>query len=99
MSRWITYRWNYCNGAREPTSRVDDPSNPYLSPMYHPFACKTPIWITVGTLEALYDDGIVLATGKKGMEGNKVELWGEEGATRDIFLMDRLAGFERRQRS
>lgn len=68
---------------------------PYLSPICHPFACKTPIWITVGTLKALHDDGITLATGKKGVEGNKVELWGKEGATHDIFLMDKLGGFEK----
>lgn len=46
-------------------------------------------------MEALHDDGITLATGKKGVEGNKVELWGTERATHDIFLMGKLAGFEK----
>lgn len=81
-------------GARAYIPESMDPSNPYLSPINHPFACNTPMWISVGTLEALYDDGVKLATNMKGVEGNRVELWQEEATAHDIFLMGKLTGFE-----
>jgi acetyl esterase/lipase len=81
-------------GARAYIPESMDPSNPYLSPINHPFACKTPMWVSVGTLEALYDDGVKLVTDMKGVEGNRVELWQEEATAHDIFLMGKLTGFE-----
>lgn len=81
-------------GARAYIPESMDPSNPYLSPMNHPFKCKTPLWISVGTLEALHDDGMRLAENMKGVEGNSVRLWEEEAAAHDIFLLGGLTGFE-----
>ncbi len=81
-------------GARAYIPESMDPSNGYVSPMNHPFACKTPMWIQVGKLEALYDDGVRLATNMKGIEGNVVELWEEEAVAHDIFLLGKVTGFE-----
>lgn len=81
-------------GARAYIPESMDPLNAYLSPMNHPFACKTPLWISVGSLEALHDDGVRLAENMKDVEGNRVELWEEEAAAHDIFLLGGLTGFE-----
>jgi acetyl esterase/lipase len=81
-------------GARAYIPESMDPSNPYLSPMNHPFACKTPVWIQVGDLEALRDDGVRLATNMKSVEGNIVVLWEEEATAHDIFLLGKVTGFE-----
>lgn len=83
-------RW----GARAYIPETMNPSSPYLSPMNHPFACKTPLWIQVGTLEALHDDGVTLATNMKSVEGNRAELWEEEAVAHDIFLLGKLTAFE-----
>jgi acetyl esterase/lipase len=81
-------------GARAYIPETMDPPNGYVSPMDHPFACKTPMWIQVGNLEALRDDGVRLATNMKGVEGNVVELWEEEAVAHDIFLLGKVTGFE-----
>ena len=81
-------------GARAYIPESMDPSDGYVSPMNHPFRCKTPMWIQVGNLEALHDDGVQLATNMKGVEGNVVELWEEEAVPHDIFLLGKVTGFE-----
>jgi acetyl esterase/lipase len=81
-------------GARAYIPDSMDPSDGYVSPIDRPFKCKTPMWIQVGNLEALHDDGVRLATNMKSVDENVVELWEEEAVAHDIFLLGKVTGFE-----
>jgi acetyl esterase/lipase len=43
-------------GAQSYIPPTVSPSDPYISPLRHPFQSKTPIWIQSGRLETLYED-------------------------------------------
>ena len=79
------------NAYVPPTMKADDP---YISPLRHPFACKTRFWIQTGGVEFLYDENIAFAEQMKGIEGNVVELHVEPYANHDVFLAGNLTGFE-----
>lgn len=67
--------------------------DPYFSPLLHPFHTKTPLWIQVGGLEILLDEGISFAEAMQLKEGNKVELYIEPLANHDILYVGNLTGF------
>ena len=71
-----------------------DPSHPYVSPMLHPFATKTPLWIQVGAEEILTDDGELFAHQMERVQGNKVALCVTAHVPHDILLLGRILGFE-----
>ncbi|MCJ1261268.1 hypothetical protein MMC22_001132 [Lobaria immixta] len=69
-----------------------DVANPYFSPLDHPFATKTPLWIQVGGLEVLHDEGIKFRNVMES-KGNKVGLHVEPLANHDILFVGNLTGF------
>ncbi|KAL8918002.1 MAG: hypothetical protein Q9172_005593 [Xanthocarpia lactea] len=71
-----------------------DATNPYISPMNHPFRCEgVPMWVQFGEVEILADDVTKFAEGMRKFEGNEVELHEDKGAPHDIFLIGEMLGF------
>lgn len=68
-------------------------SHLYISPLNHPFATKTPLWMQAGGVEILYDDILKFSTEMQTVEGNDIELWVEPYANHDILLIGWLTGF------
>ncbi|MCJ1393999.1 hypothetical protein MMC18_006876, partial [Xylographa bjoerkii] len=60
-------------------------SDPYFSPLKHPFATRAKLFIQVGTAEVLADDVTELARGMGDVQGNDVMLWEVRNAMHDIF--------------
>ena len=58
-------------------------SSEWVSPLGHPFKCRTPLFVYVGEAELLVDQGIRFAREMREMEGNWVELMAEEGVSHD----------------
>lgn len=69
-----------------------DAGDAYFSPLGHPFATKTPLWIQVGELEILRDEGIELGNAMRS-KGNKVEVHVEPLTNHDILFVGNLLGF------
>lgn len=67
-------------------------SDPYFSPLEHAFRTTTPLWIQLGGLEVLYDEGMKFAEAM-GKEGNRVEVHVEPLANHDILYVGNLTGF------
>lgn len=59
-------------------------ADPYISPRNHPFLTKTPLWVCVGGVEILFDQGIGFAENMKA-KGNSVEIHIEPYASHDIL--------------
>ena len=68
-------------------------ASPYFSPKNHPFSANVPIWIQLGGLEVLYDDGIEFAENMR-HQGNAVELYVEPYANHDIFFLGATTCFK-----
>ena len=79
-------------GARTYIPANQDALDPYFSPLEHAFLTKTPLWIHVGGLEVLYDEGIRFADVMK-QKGNAVEVFVEPLASHDVLLVGNLTGF------
>ena len=67
-------------------------ADPYISPRNHPFLTETPLWVCVGGVEILYDQGIGFAENMKA-RGNNVEIHIEPYANHDIFGAGKVTGF------
>lgn len=70
-----------------------DATNPYITPLAHPFSSRTPIWIHCGGLELFCDDIVTFAEELRNVSGNKVEVYVEPLANHDIFCVGNLTGF------
>ncbi|MCJ1321667.1 hypothetical protein MMC15_007012 [Xylographa vitiligo] len=70
-----------------------DINNPHFSPLDHPFKTQTPLWVQVGGLEILYDEGMKFAEVMRG-KGNTVEICVEPLVNHDILLVGNLSGLE-----
>ena len=81
-------------GAQVYVPKSMDPSHPYISPVDHPFPCRTPLWAQVGEAEILYDEAVRLVNKMKGVDGNKIELWIEPHAPHDPLSIGNMTGFE-----
>ena len=68
-------------------------AGPYFTPKNHPFSTNVPIWIQLGGLEILYDDGIEFAENMR-HQGNAVELYVEPYANHDILYLGGTTGFK-----
>ncbi|MCJ1384291.1 hypothetical protein MMC17_007407 [Xylographa soralifera] len=73
-------------------------SDPYFSPMKHPFATKAKLFIQVGTAEVLADDVTELAKAMGDVPGNDVMLWEVRNAMHDVFAAGAGLGFEKEAR-
>ena len=69
-----------------------DVNDPYFSPLDHVFLTTTPLWIQVGGLEILYDEGIKFGEVMK-KKGNRVQVYVEPLANHDILYVGHLTGF------
>ena len=69
-------------------------SDPYLSPLKHPFASKAAIWIQAGGLEILYDDVVEFSRAMETIKENHVALCIEPYANHDILLTGEMTGFQ-----
>ena len=79
-------------GARTYIPAHIDVNNPHFSPLDHAFPTPTPLWIQVGGLEILYDEGVRFADVMK-KKGNRVEIHVEPLANHDILYVGHLTGF------
>ncbi|MCJ1281200.1 hypothetical protein MMC26_000518 [Xylographa opegraphella] len=70
-----------------------DINDPHFSPLEHAFHTPTPLWVQVGGLEILYDEGMKFAEVMKG-KGNRIEVCVEPLANHDILLVGNLSGLE-----
>ena len=77
--------------AYTPRSMV--PSDPYLSPLKHPFSTSCPLWVMVGGVEVLYDGIVGFATRMESMQGNKVTLYEAANVPHDILFMGHMLGW------
>lgn len=91
-------------GARTYIAAHLNLNNPNFSPLQHPFRTNTPLWIHIGGLEVLCDEGIRFATvmrdneeenaeGKRKKRQNRVEVYVEPLANHDILLVGHKTGF------
>lgn len=69
------------------------PTDPYFSPLQHPFSTPTPLWIMVGGAEVLYDTIVGFADQMGSMEGNKVTLYEAPNAPHDILFIGHMLGW------
>lgn len=69
-------------------------SDPYVSPLGHPFATPVPIWASAGAAEMFFERILQWAGEMRGVPGNRVEACEEEGAVHDSFFVGELLGFE-----
>jgi len=67
----------------------------YVKHLGNPFAAETPIYISTGECEVLFDEDVRWAGEMRGVKGNRVELSVEEDAVHDVILTGKLVGFER----
>ena len=81
-------------GAREYVPSQMDVASPYISPLNHPFYTKTSLWVCVGELEILCDDGIKFVHNMKA-KGNRVKLHIEPFASHSFLSVGNLTGFQR----
>lgn len=82
-------------GVRVYVPSAMEKSDPYISPLHHPFPTKTAIWVQVGGAECLCDDGTKLAANMKAVNGNIVDLYEIPHAVHDIFLAGGALGFRK----
>ena len=68
--------------------------NPYISPLRHPFACKTRVWIQTGGVEVLLDEDLTFAKQMQEVKENVVELHVEPYASHDLVMAGQFTGFE-----
>ena len=81
-------------GAREYVPSHIDAASPYISPLNYPFYTKASLWICVGGLEILCDQGIRFADNMRG-KGNKVMLHVEPFASHSFAGSGNLSGFQK----
>ena len=68
-------------------------TDPYFSPLRHPFSTPTPLWIMVGSAEVLYDTIVEFADQMRGMEGNRVTPYEAPSAPHDIVYIGHVLGW------
>ncbi len=79
-------------GARTYVPTGFEASDAYISPSRHPFQTEAALWICVGGLEMLRDEGISFAE-KMRTEGNEVEIHVEPYANHAILGVGNVTGF------
>ena len=80
-------------GARAYIPKAMEADDPYISPLHHPFRTETPLWIQLGGLEILYDEGMAFADAMD-RKGNRIEVYVEPFTSHDILYAGNLTGFE-----
>lgn len=66
----------------------------YVKMLGNPFATQTPVYVSTGECEVLFQQDVQFAQEMRGVKGNVVELSVEENAVHDIILVGAMAGFE-----
>ncbi|KAL9617928.1 MAG: hypothetical protein Q9160_007294 [Pyrenula sp. 1 TL-2023] len=78
-------------GARSFTPKGMDREDQWISPFFHPFRCKVPIWVQDGTAEVLHSD-IVEWIEKMRRLGTKVEYYGAEHMVHNLLIVVKFMG-------
>ncbi|KAK7755335.1 hypothetical protein SLS62_002561 [Diatrype stigma] len=73
---------------------ADPDSDPYVTPLGHPFPTPVPIFASAGSAEMFYEHIQRWVEEMRAVEGNVVELYHEHAAPHDTFLVSELLGFE-----
>lgn len=82
-------------GARTYADWLPDPeSDPYITPLGHPFRTPVPVFASAGSAELFYGRIQRWVEEMRGVEGNVVELYHEHAAPHDTLLGAELMGFE-----
>ena len=80
-------------GARTYVPKNMDVANPYISPNKQPFRSKTLLWICVGGLESLRDEGLAFADAMRKVVGNRVEVYVVEFGNHAVLGVGNITGF------
>ena len=84
---------NFCAwGAIGVTADAPSSARPYFTPRSYPFSTSVPLWIQIGGLEALYDEGMEFADSMR-QHGNTVHVYVEPYTNHDIFYLGNNMGF------
>ena len=70
-----------------------DPSDPWFSPLQHPFSTEVPLWIMVGGAEVLYNTIVGFAGRMRSVKGNKVTVYEVPNAPHDIVFVGHVLGW------
>ncbi|KAI0112240.1 alpha/beta hydrolase fold-3 domain-containing protein [Nemania sp. FL0031] len=69
-------------------------TDPYVTQLGNPFPTPVPVFASAGTEEMFYERIVKWVDEMRGIKGNVVEIYHEEGAVHDSFLSGPLFGFE-----
>jgi acetyl esterase/lipase len=83
-----------CRWGARTYARDVSPTDPYITPLGHPFATPVPMLVTLGGAEILAVDGADWAREMARVEGNELETFVEAGAPHDTLLTGHILGFE-----
>ncbi|KAI9695595.1 MAG: hypothetical protein M1820_008520 [Bogoriella megaspora] len=65
---------------------VSEDVQAYVSPMGHPFATKTPVWVNAGSAEIFHNDISEFAKEMEGVAGNRVRYFDSPNMPHDILV-------------
>ncbi|KAI8951627.1 hypothetical protein F4801DRAFT_544594 [Xylaria longipes] len=80
--------------AYMPDGELSEDNSPFISPLHHPFAAKTPLFIAAGGVEGLLDSICKFAEQMSGVEGTQVRLHIAKYMPHDFFLTYPILGSE-----
>lgn len=83
-------RWGV--DAYQPDDEILEDAQPYLCPLHHPFATKTPLFINAGAKEGIVHSIASFAADMSHVEGNRVKFHCSELMPHDFFLTYPLLG-------
>lgn len=70
-----------------------DAAHPYISPIKQPFGTSALLWICVGGLESLRDEGVMFANVMRDCDSNRVEIYVVEFGNHAILGIGNVTGF------
>ncbi|TGJ84950.1 hypothetical protein E0Z10_g3854 [Xylaria hypoxylon] len=80
--------------AYMPDGELSEDTSSFISPLHHPFATKTPLFIAAGGVEGLLDSICKFAEQMSGVEGTQVRLHIAKYMPHDFFLAYPVLGSE-----
>ena len=80
-------------GARAYVPSHMDAASSYISPLHHPFFTEAAMWVCVGGLEILCDDGVLFVDNMR-KKGNRLMLHVEPFASHSFLSVGNVTGFQ-----
>ncbi|KAI0102494.1 alpha/beta hydrolase fold-3 domain-containing protein [Nemania sp. FL0031] len=78
-----------------PKGRISQDVEAFISPLNHPFATKTPLFLDAGANEGFFDSIREFAEQMSNVDGNRVSFHAGENMPHDYFLLSKLLGAEK----